>query len=142
MSKIIPVALSHDQLEFIERQVYSINLLLERLDNSMLMYELSDLLKLQNLVNSALFSTAKYEALSVVFGDVFISENTNYRWVSVTFADEIKLAIFCDTTDTIWYPMDQFSKWKNRHLMLRPIYFELFTLLHRKAAKNINKRSK
>lgn len=142
MTKYNTHPISHAQREFIEIQVFAINKLLERTENTMLMYEQKDFPNLQKLVDNGLINKESYQPLSIAFGDIFIAENPQYKWVSVPFIHRPRLGIFSKSDNTIWYPIEQFAKWKHRHLKIDPIYKDLSNHLLSKSVNNPDNNSK
>lgn len=124
--------MTYSQRVCIEKYTAIIDTSLELLQGDFLHYNLSDLTRLQKLVDAGFIVSVFYFPFSTVFAQIFLSANPEFKWVSITDDKKQKLAIRYLNTHVIWYPAALFSNVDKKDLCVRKIYLDLLSQLRKR----------
>lgn len=124
MTKKIVSNLSVEQGRLIESHILKVNRALECFNGDELLFELSDITRLQIVIDNCDLIEVTYQSLSLAFTEVFIAANPEYKWVSVR-TDEDRLAIQFLHANIWFYPESTFEKAMKKNKSVRAIYLDV-----------------
>ena len=116
--------ITDEQKNYINNQIARIDSALFAIDRDTLTGKLSDLTKLQLVIDNVSDEHIPTSSIAFAFTDVFLNANPEYRWVSVN-KETSSIAVQYLTSKIVWYPESSFSKLSIKDKAVREMYLDL-----------------
>lgn len=113
-TKVNPI--SEKQHKYLTQQFMMVTTALFDINQEDFTFTLSGLTQLQHVLDLAPVESVSLQAVSIVFAEIFLTANPEYKWVSVDKVNksESRLAIQYLNTTVVWYRSLRFTELMGR----------------------------